>query len=341
MTKICFKACRGAYMFTRSAVTPKPLCHDSMHLSIRYKSHITLPQPASGSDIQFLSVFGNGTVMVGPIVGDILYLYEVEGSITYSCTVKCEVYLKNTAVWTPRGDIMCLNRDGNIAVVRINGLVNPSNANKDFEKACSSKLIRSAVIRTEKLSVEHASVCLQGVPAIFVICLFNGVYQSTDEGITWRHILYKSHVSSSQSHTYHYVFRASTTENQKYKLLTLEHDNVGQYFRLATVNNDSLVLNLTRPLKIVGEVRGAAYNYPSHILYSVKSNFSIHVMSVNGKLHYCRLELTDSAGPFSRSPLPANIFSLLVNKVQGSNSTTLYVGLDYGRVFEYALLGGS
>lgn len=278
--------------------------------------------------------------MVSPYVGNTLYLYEVEGSITYSCTVKCEVYQKNIAIWTPRGDIMCLNRDGNIAVVRINGLVNPSNANKDFEKACSSKLIRSAVIRTEILSVEHASVCLQGVPAIFVISLFNGVYQSTDEGVTWRHILLKSHVSSSQSHTFHYVFGAST-ENQTYKLLTLEQDIDGQYLRLAAVNNGSLVLNLTRPLKTAVAVGGAAYNYPSHILYSVMLNLSIHVMSVNGKLNYCQLELIDSAGPFPRSPSPANIFSLLVNNVQGSNSTTLYVGLDYGRVFEYALLGGS
>jgi hypothetical protein len=113
--------------------------------------------------------------------------------------------------------------------------------------------------------------------------------------------------------------------------------------RLVTLNNGSVesVRNLSKPLSFIPGLAGIDYNYPSHILHSDQSNLIVHVMSINRRQTHCQIQLTNNAGrPITFHP-QATIYRFFVYKKPGTNNTTLYVGLDFGRILEYALLGGS
>lgn len=163
-------------MFTRAPATSKPQCQDSMPLSVRYKSNITLPDSVEGANFQSLSVSRDGTVMAGLIMHDKLFLYKVERSITHTCFVKCNVHERKLIVWTPRDNIMCLGDKGDITVVRPSGLIETSSANNDFTRPCSSTRIRSNIIVKDAQHLQHASVSVQGVPANYVTYMYKCIY---------------------------------------------------------------------------------------------------------------------------------------------------------------------
>lgn len=321
--------------FTRSEITSKLLCQDSsMPLSVRYKSNRTLPK---NQNFRWLSVSADGTFMLTDYAKpNVVYLYKVEDSTAHSCTVTCEAERMYIAVWSPRGHIICIGSKGNITVIKIAGLVTFSNANSDFTTSCLSERIISTSVSEKALELGHASVSLHSFAAILVTCLSTGIYQSTDEGVTWRHIVPMPHVA--QSPRFRFAFRMST-QNQTEKLLTVESDGDNNFLRTATIINGNLVSirNLTTLIPNFNSY-AIDYNYPSsNILYADKQKLIIHVISVSRRQAFCQVQLTNSV----HRPLhlhSTRIDGLFVLKKTGTNNTSLYVRLSSNRIYEYALV---
>jgi hypothetical protein len=99
---------------------------------------------------------------------------------------------------------MCLGGEGHVTVVKSSGLLSLWNANDDFTKSCLNKRILSTSISERALELHHASVSLHNFATIFVTCLYTGVYQSTDEGVTWLHIVPRSNVPPL--HRFYFTF---------------------------------------------------------------------------------------------------------------------------------------
>jgi hypothetical protein len=131
-----------------------------------FKSDITIHQLVSDKrSADILSVSTSGELLIGCrslLANNQLHIYTELGH-TSSIKLQDDELLKDAA-WTHRGNIICITQSSVVTMSRSGDII------------C-------------KTNIEHArSLNVSADNAIYIACGKHGVYQSTDDGLTWFHL---------------------------------------------------------------------------------------------------------------------------------------------------------
>ena len=261
-----------------------------------------------GSYVNILSVF-NDKLLVSSVNLSQLFIYSREGRHLSIITTNNNDKLRD-ATWTPRGNIVYTTCDSNKVVVMSE----------------SGKVITTHTQMTEprRLSVSNDDI-------IYLSDSKTGVYQSTDDGVTWS-LVFKS---TDEWHCYQ-VIKVTTDYSDDFWTLEQSYNN-NWHLRVYSVDRrrsdgnvtwrdinvpttDSKHINLSVSSRL-------SYNGNMNIFFNNWDNKAIHVLSVNGQYH-CQLL---SSHHFKNNP-----YRLAVDKER----QLLYVGQMWSVVGVFKLTYG-
>ena len=237
-----------------------------------------------------------------------LFIYSREGRHLSTITTNDKDMLFD-ATWTPRGNIVCTTGYSNKVVVM-------SESGK--------------VITTHKKMTSPRYLGVSSDNIIYLADYTTGVYQSTDDGVSWSHVF----KSTDGWHCWR-VIKVTTDHSDDF--WTQEYsDNDSYHLRVYSVDrrrsDDSVTWRDITVITTDGEHINLPYSSLSYdgnmnIFLSDRYNKAVHVLSVNGQYHYQLL----SSHHIKNRP-----FRLAVDK----EHQLLYVGQNDGVVGVFKLTYG-
>ena len=193
-----------------------------------------------------------------------IYAYSLE-AVDYLQTVTTKDMLADVT-WSPRGNIVYTTYKTKKVVVM-----------SEFGKVIQYKLMT----KPKCLSVSTDDI-------IYLADQEAGVYQSTDDGISWCLIL-------NATHNWHcwQAIKVTTDSEHKHDFWTLDVDNkrlrlysVGKSYRSGNVTWKDINLLSTDGKAIQLVDANLSYDGNSNIFLVDPNNFAVHVATVNGQYHH-------------------------------------------------------
>ena len=219
-----------------------------------------------GYRVNILPVFNDKLLLSGYGLSQ-LFIYSHEGRHLSTITINDNDKLYDAA-WTPRGNIVYTT----------------CNCNKVVVMSESGEVIST---HTQVTAPQYVSVSNH---IIYLADRETGVYQSTDDGITWNHVF----KSTDGWHCWQ-VIKVTTDHSDDF--WTLERSDKNKHLRVYSVNRRHSDGNVTwrdinvpttdgKPINLL--YSSLSYDGNMNIFLSDCHNKAVHVFSVNGQYH-CQL----------------------------------------------------
>jgi WD40 repeat protein len=258
--------------------------------------------------VAVLSVSSDGQLLVGGYTDRQLLVYSTEGNHVTSVNLLDGETLKN-AVWTPRGNIAYTSDNTNNVVVMTR---------------------RGDVIaQTKSLFGIRLSVFTDDV--IYLADYRTGVYQSTDDGVTWSHVF---KVADGWDCIQVTKVSCDSIKQVFWTIEKLKADNENWRLQVYTVNKQRASNNVTGhdvtlPLFVTVNLQYSklAYDGLTNVFVTDVYSKAVHVWSVSDRQYLWQLVSSDQ--------LVGSPWSIAVDSLRGN---VMYVGQDEGTVGVFELM---
>jgi hypothetical protein len=233
--------------------------------SAKHKYDFVVKQIKDGENGAFiLSVSSEGQSLVGQKKDKQLHIYSAEYSHVISVNL-LEDDMLGDAVWTPRGHIVyAADNNKKVVVMTRNGKL---------------------VAQTNNVAPSRFYVSSDDV--IYLANFERGVYQSTDDGVTWSHVF---KVADDWECSQVIKVSSESDTDTFWTLETLNEDDDCWRMRMYTVDKRRVSNNVTwRDISLPNHVTvdlsyaKLAYDGHTNIFVTSSSNYVVHVWSVSGQ----------------------------------------------------------